>query len=660
MADILTPVPGSSYLLGKGFWMPGPSGDKWAIAFNSRGATLLTASLSVVVAVSFVCLWNLVTLFGMLFGGTHSRRRYVALVTLWNSSDPWFAFMNLSTYFFHCWRDIRTRRAENPAEMKASRGDLWYGLVLCLIAFTVFSGGLAMGIVAPSLVQIGNVAPVRPSTLFYPAVPEGNLKATLKDYGIRATSAMRSLGSVEATKVTARKEVSVTEDKLHASWEGNPVRSVKYSYHVSGADMGLKGGSELSLNVEGYCITEYEWAIKRSPAQAGGEYGDLYELWNNKSRVVWIPLNQSESLRAPFLAFRLHPDSAAQWSKGSNTSYAVVIYSAHRGSMSRSDDPWYATERRPNYTFRNDERLNHTFWMKRYRPVLSCWELDQWSYRGQNVSSVYRLKHLPGIKIKEVLLRVLESTFSGGPMVIRLGNASGDLALRSSTTSLNGIIDAAVCKMRDDIERLILASYVATRNIFRDAIMFGQHHNLTNVFEGPDGKPKDGSGEFVVSSPDIQTFSLAGIVTLLLILGFLVLANTCAWAVLKYHHNSSAAQDEGAPALNQDIDRKKKQHVWTRFDVLSAVQIFRCLYESGKDVTNCDWSCEKMVIDNGEGREFRLIHGCGTAKCMGNIMKDEDGRPAGDKRDTKPEGMPLLDLKKGLRESINPTSPETP
>ncbi|KAJ3539442.1 hypothetical protein NM208_g5494 [Fusarium decemcellulare] len=324
----------------------------------------------------------------------------------------------------------------------------------------------------------------------------------------------------------------------------------------------------------------------------------------------------------PAIAFRFHPDAVAQLEKDSNVSYAVVIYSAHRSNTSHSDDPWYATERRPNDTFYNGVPLNDTFWIKRYRPVLSCWELDQWSYGGQKVSSVDKLKDLPGIKIKEVSLRVLESTFLGGPMVIRLGNASSNLALRPRVT-FNGMIDAAV-------------SYVATKNIFRDAIMFSQHDNLTNVFEGPDG-----SGEFVVSSPDIQTFSLAGIVTLLVILG-------------------SAAQEERDPALNQDIDRNKKQHLWTRFNVLSAVQLFRCLYENGKDGMNCDWSCEKTVVDNEDGREFPLIHGCRAAKCMGNIMKDEHGGPAGDKQDSKPEGMPLLDLKKGLRESINPTSPETP
>ncbi|KAH7110719.1 hypothetical protein EDB81DRAFT_863039 [Dactylonectria macrodidyma] len=60
---------------------------------------------------------------------------------------------------------------------------------------------------------------------------------------------------------------------------------------------------------------------------------------------------------------------------------------------------------------------------------------------------------VPGMKIKEVLLDVLEAALGTSPMIARLGNASGDSTLRSRTTSPNGVINAQASKMVDDMER---------------------------------------------------------------------------------------------------------------------------------------------------------------------------------------------------------------
>lgn len=57
------------------------------------------------------------------------------------------------------------------------------------------------------------------------------------------------------------------------------------------------------------------------------------------------------------------------------------------------------------------------------------------------------------IKIPLVLLEVLQTTFGGGPMIVRLGNASGDSALRSRTTSPNGVINAQASSMYEPDRR---------------------------------------------------------------------------------------------------------------------------------------------------------------------------------------------------------------
>jgi hypothetical protein len=211
--------------------------------------------------------------------------------------------------------------------------------------------------------------------------------------------------------------------------------------------------------------------------------------------------------------------------------------------------------------------------MKRRRPILSCWEKDTWGYQGQNVTSVFDLKNLPEMKIPAILLEILETTFSGGPMIVRLGNASGDSALRSRTTSPNGVINAQASRIYDDMERLILASFVASRSLFTDATMFGRttSDGYRNLFTASNGRPATGAGLFVVSSPNIQTFSLTGIVTLAVILLALLLADLVVWALVRFH--TRPVPDEEAAAKDK----------WTRYHVLAATQLFRCVYEMISD-----------------------------------------------------------------------------
>ncbi|KAJ4197285.1 hypothetical protein NW759_016335 [Fusarium solani] len=611
MADIYTPPPDYSYLLQKGFSMPSHNGDRWAVSFSNNGATIMAAALSVIVTVSFLCLWNLIAFFGLLFDGKPTdgkptRRRYVAMVMLWNSNHPWFAFKALLDYSIQCMKHPTT------SAPTTSKNDLWYGFCFCLVAFAAFTGSLVMGIFAPSLVQIGNVAPVRPNTVFYPVTPSPDRPVeALQEFGLRAPAVMRSLGSVEAAKVTLRSRVLIDyDDSYSPARNGDTVASLGYTYNLTGAEMGLQKGSDLALDVEGFCITEYGWAAEVSEKAA--EVADYYYHWNKKGKdtFTWVLLNNNDILNAPKAAFLIHPDGSDQMVKDSNVSYAVIVHSAHRSSITESNDPWYVTESRPTENV-TEAPYDAKFWMRRERPVLSCWEKSNWRYGKHTVDSVYGLKDIPGMKIKEVLLDVLEAALGTGPMIARLGNASGDSALRSRTTSPNGVINAQASKMKDDMERLILAAFVATRSIFTDTTMFGQPDDYTSVFTGPDKQPRDGSGNFVVSSPDIQTFSLTGIVTLVVILGALMLANTITWACLSFYHNGSSSPDR-----------------WTRYRVLEAAQLFRCLYEvDGKEAK---WDCDKVVPNMG-GINFVLLQcdesNSGKAKCMGHIKTGGTGDP---------------------------------
>ncbi|KAM5352952.1 hypothetical protein ACJ41O_005674 [Fusarium nematophilum] len=531
-----------------------------------------------------------------------------------------------------------------------------------MVAFVAFAGGLAAGIVVPSKVEIGHVARVDPSTVFYPVQANGP-DQILKQFGLQAPAIMRSLGSVEAAKVTLRKEVSVEyNDRYPATRDKEAVASLTYGYSLTGVDMGLQKASELKLVVDGFCMTEYGWVVDDNKNE---DKWDLYELWGEDSQQQVVYVDGDDIYNAPKAAFFVRP-KAAELVKESNVSYAVLIHSAHRASISRSSDPWYATEeRRDKDEDGNAEDIPYdaNLWMKRQRPVLSCWEQNRWTYQGQDVESVYKLREIQGIKIKEVILDVLQAALGGGPMIARLGNACGDSALRSRTTSPKGVIDAEASSMYSDMERLILAAYVASRSIFTDATMYGVRDDYRSIFSGSDGEPRDGSDDFVVSSPNITTFSLNGIIAVTSILGILMLANFATWMCLKLTRHSpyvtaknihgyqgvkkgeivenaepnpassgnsaEKAQVDGNVSNAQEEDNDDVVNdKWTRYHVLTAGQLFRCLYEvNGMEA---DWSCERLVPLKEDNTNFKLLRcrngrdGRSNDRCRGHIKRDTD------------------------------------
>ncbi|KAL2192347.1 hypothetical protein P885DRAFT_47962 [Corynascus similis CBS 632.67] len=543
MADIYTPPPDFTYLLLTPFDMPTDSGSVRAVAFSSRSGALITAALSVAFTVIFICFWNFLCFVFIALSRNKSLSRYVALVTLWNSNDSWFAFKELASYSYH---------------YLGVKEHFWYGLTLAILAFCVFGITLAIGIVGPSLLQIGTVAPVRPSSVYYPVTPQPREYVNiLKEFGLRAPGVLRALGSVEAAKVTMRSRVSVDYNReagMLAS--GEPIHRLTYDYRLNGVEFGLQQGASLELVVQGACVTEYSWY-----AETQTEDTEVYYLWGNRNYSFPVPIDRYNIQDAPKASFLPHPDAVTQYARDANTSFAIVVWSAHRASITEGADPWYATEPR-NSTV--PAQYDAQFWMRRARPTLSCWEQNSWSWAGQPVRTVSDLKNTSGIKVPQSLLSVLEAAFTA-PVLIRLGNASGDSALRSRTTSPNGVIDASASNIYDDLERLILASFVASRNVFVDAIMFEQDGAYPNLVEDATGQPAAGAGDFVVSSPSIQTFSLYPIVAIVVILVVLLIAESAISFIIKQHQHRRR--------------HPSTQSCLVLFKALTATQLFRRIYE---------------------------------------------------------------------------------
>ncbi|KAK5653587.1 hypothetical protein OQA88_8849 [Cercophora sp. LCS_1] len=335
-----------------------------------------------------------------------------------------------------------------------------------------------MGIVGPALINVGNSAPVRPSEAFFPATPDGSASQSLERFGLMAPASLLALGSAEAAEVTLRNKVNLVEDiylgeVLNGDFTDRVYR-LNYSYALTGTDLGLRYATGLSLPVDGSYITGYGW-IMGDRVHPPNESGDVYQPWGLE-------------------IFQVHSRAARQFEKDSNISFAVLVGSARRASISNGDD--------------------------------HC------------------------------------------PMIIEFGNASSDSALRSRTTSPNGVIDARASTIRDDLERLLLASYIGSRNTFTNAATFDRGTKYRNIFRSGTGELDEGAGDFVVPSPVIITFSLVGLIILPESLVFLIAFRVTLGLVVERGYKS--ARERGEPNGR-----------WKRFKAFKAVLLLRAAYELG-------------------------------------------------------------------------------
>ncbi|KAL8399495.1 hypothetical protein RB594_000033 [Gaeumannomyces avenae] len=647
--DLNVPPSERSFMLLSPFHMTTEDGnERWAIAFSARDGVWVSAAISVTMGLIFMLLWNIFIFFTVLFQDKHFRRRYAAVVTLWNSSDPWSAFREMAAYTWHYFSppkeqqcdqevpdassqresvqesaaqgtappsDEKTAQAtarqtdkpessqpgSQPTEAKkypykasSWKRDSAYGLLLATIALTVFGVDKAMGVFVPGLVVLGAVAPADPDSVYYPVPSEGDTDpaGSLRNFGLKAPAAMRALGSVEAAGATFRRRIEIATKSMGQWNNTESVQQVTYSYNVSGYEFGLQRGSMLKLQVSGSCRTEYGWLREERPT------ADFYSLWDGK-RNFSIPIDNTSIADAPKASFLIPDDrdSYVEAVRTGNMTFVILIWSSHRASISIGSNPWYATEPRgaaPKAPYQAG------FWIKRKRPVLSCWQKDTWSYGDQTVDSIYDLKNIPGIKIEQVLLKVLEAALAV-PLVVKLGNASGDSALRSRTTSPNGVIDAGASSIKNDMERLVMASYVGTKNVFVDTTMYESNAGWPNMLQDANGQAAAGAGNFVITSPEVLTFSLTGLISLATI--FVVLLAT------------EALISVGASKLRRSGNL-------IQFKALTAIQLFRILFEPA-DANKVDkrWSCEDRFPRADDVMEFKLRE-CEKSGCRGHIEEE--------------------------------------
>lgn len=642
-ADIYTDPSEATYLLLTPFDMPIDGHAVWAIAFSTRSGTLITAALSVMLTLSFLLLWNLACFIAVLSSRDRSHRRIAALAVLWNSNDPTFAFFKMARYTYH---------------FLGKGGDSLWGFTWLIISLAVFGGSIALGIVGPSLVNIGTAAPVRPSSAYYPeplSQPE-DYPGLLTIYGLTSSSYIRALGSVEAVDVTARKFVNVdghNPTPPDQRDDARPLFQLDYDYLITGDDFGLQHGADLKLQVTGSCVTDYSWNTVNKDDKSGTV--DYYSLWNQSPFEV--PIDDASIRTGPKATFLLHPDGQRQYEETANVSFAVIPWSARRPSFLPSlTDPWYRTlevganDPIQNQGIAGDVLFNYDarFWVQRNRPALSCWQQDLWQYETSDsnippgtISSLRaKAKELGPdvIKVPDILLELLEIR-AAMPMIVLLAGASGDSALLSKINSLNGVMDASANSIEKDMERLVLASYVTTKSTFVDTTMIRSDGKWNNMLLGPDKQPVNGVGDFVLVSPRIQTFSLTGLIIITVFLGaFLIIEGGVTWLIKQHNSGGSppkpAGDDKSAkpgedPPGNNKADQGNKtpgSNPLLIFKALAVTDLFRrdeVFKEDG------GWHCDVPWPDKrSEAPKNLAVKHCGASGWCRGHLRDSDGPPA--------------------------------
>ncbi|KAG0642997.1 hypothetical protein HOY80DRAFT_1100753 [Tuber brumale] len=544
--DIYTNPPINTYVTGitKSFMMPTDSGGIPAVAVTRRNASLIVSAYTILVLLVFTLGWHLILSIIMGFWPTNrDPNRYIALVALWNSSESMNATSVMLRYCVRMFmrpsdpptlsklgsteKNQGTEQISQPPG-KLGSGNLGWGILFLLIALTMSLGNNAAGVLVGGGLLMGNVAPPAKDSIFFPDVTkysrtDDNGASIAKLDSLKAPSALRALGSIEASDVTVRNLVILEKVDPPVGYKGDdgPWAGLKYDYNVTGVDMGLQSDPKLRLHVEGSCNTNYTWIVNST------DKGDTYRLFDQDK---FYTTNFQPEVNFPPMVETKVDDSISETDR---TSFAMIINTGGSYSFTSSSDPWYSTEATKGGGL--------AYQVTRKRPVLICSERRRWHLNGKNVETS-KLETLPGLTLFKLWIDVFKMEFAY-PRVVSLARAAGPAALKSATFSVapSFVLDAEASNILDDLERLVLASWVSSRSVLRDTTTY-KGDKMVNFAKGGRGEVEDSATKFVLQSGDVGTLSVRILISIPAVLLFLVVVDICLGCVLR-HGNF---QDESA------------------------------------------------------------------------------------------------------------------
>jgi hypothetical protein len=334
---------------------------------------------------------------------------------------------------------------------------------------------------------------------------------------------------------------------------------------------------------------EYNWFNK---SLSTSEH-DVYTLWNGK-RLYEVP-REAEKDTPPRVKAILHPGYINQAIAG-NITFAFIIHATGRRSYDPQKDPWYQTEPTPQNTSAPQDN-GPQYRITSGRPALECWQASTWEHNDKKSSSL-ALGTL-GVKLDVLWRDTIIPTEFTLPRMVMLARRAGWSALASTAGfSDDEIIQAGSSRVYDDMKLLIRASWISSRNFFRDTTTTRfNKHNFSNAAEGPDGKVPKGVAQFVLQSPDVGTLSVRVLISVPSFLLFLLFLQ----AILSYYLSHS------------NFDGKHPlRNLASRATELQATQIYRSLDE--KVHGEGRWRGKQEAIPYVDGSEAPVSGTVGETK----------------------------------------------
>ena len=479
----------STYQLWQRFTYPSENGPRDAVAVPSWVGDQLNAAYALIIEMAVIHVWSI--LFGLVIYS--HLRRYKMEVTKLSPMAP----------------TIWNKRADllDSIIETVTSGDGWKtptGMLLLFLILVAWVGQMATGVLVPPLIILNHSAPVNPEAIYVPDRSGESLSSLASLFQLEAPRMQRALGST-AVDTEIRKRVEVSQPvREGTTGSGEEVLRFNYKYKVTGQDLGLQKSQELTLSVEGSCVTEYTWHDRTGIGLSGQtiiavDYYDIF-YYNRLG-----PQPSASLFDGPHPSARFYIGNNTEGElPTSNATWAALVSSVNRTSFNPGTDPWYLTS-----TVGAGES-DALYTVRPARPVLSCWEDNVWSYDGRK-ASVENLSSdvLPGLELSSGLVDILIS-FLGSPVILKVGQHLQASALASTTTASGQYFDARGSSIHADLERLVQTAYVATVNTLTDMTLYppGANTGLRNVALGPSGEVLDGVADFVLWTPDVSALSV--------------------------------------------------------------------------------------------------------------------------------------------------------
>ncbi|KAF1968493.1 hypothetical protein BU23DRAFT_433966, partial [Bimuria novae-zelandiae CBS 107.79] len=484
------------------FHFPTSHGPRLAVAVETTDASMLLSFYSILVNSAVGQLWAIIIIMGVYAtlrqpAEARSHNAVVASVGVLNAKRPLDVGALIVNYLYKLGR-------KSPWSL-----TIW----LSVSIFALIASVGVPALVGRSMV-LGHGAPVDPAHIYVPGILDNSVELALRSHVLEVPSVLRAVGSVQLANDALYKDNVQIDEPLRVAdrpdiGEGEYTSRYRYRYQVPARDFGLQRFDGLVFHVEGSCVTEYGWFNSTFFREVDAKYTypvDDYYLWNDGGRKA-----QSSTWGAPTSPigyFKINSASIIDDGSHSNISFAIQISSVGRISNTPGKDPFYLTEEQ-----QQDDGLKY-YIVQSARPILSCWESDSWAYEGRNFSITKLENGDHSIDGFPKALGKIFYHFLLAPKIATIGVRLSASALLSATVALGENFDAGSANVHSDLVRLVLTSYIATKNTLADTTLFTAEDpssaNVPNLLE--ESELGDVSN-FIIYSRDVSALSLAVLIT---------------------------------------------------------------------------------------------------------------------------------------------------